>query len=537
MLRVGLQGCVHGDLSRCYGALGASEVDCVVWSGDVQCLRSEADFSSLACPDKYKALKDFQAYYQLRKAAPVLTVFVGGNHENSNLLNALPYGGWVAPNIYYMGRSGCVSIRKGAASGRDGAQSCGGETLLRLAGLSGIFDGRDYNRGYFEKEPFDWNTVRSVYHVREHDLVKLSMLSQADLVLTHDWPADLVTRPEDRSRLLQRKPFFQKDLDAHRLGNPHLHRLLALQPAVWAAAHLHVNFSCPYGNSQFISHDKPKKLVATSIWNTTEGLVSTPNGPLKVRPLGLSSRPQRYVGSGHADPGYAGPEYAGQGHMNQPATNSQSGINRRHEIPPWYHQKDDNQNDRDKKRQRTTRPSYNVNDTRINDTRINDALPNNQCAILIDLEWFVIQRRTVPITHMHRSPAPALDPDSLASPVTRYELEPIINAISTKIRPCWTINDIFNPSENMVPLASLRSFTIPYPQFDHTRPHEQTAWWLSIFMVDVATPTVSSSGIESPVEKLPQIKRSPPSFLEPVSCSGLRNPLLDEEESLSLDEQ
>jgi len=32
-----------------------------------------------------------------------LTIFIGGNHEASNYLQELPYGGWVAPNIYYLG--------------------------------------------------------------------------------------------------------------------------------------------------------------------------------------------------------------------------------------------------------------------------------------------------------------------------------------------------------------------------------------------------------------------------------------------------
>jgi len=32
-----------------------------------------------------------------------LTIFIGGNHEASNYLQELPYGGWVAHNIYYLG--------------------------------------------------------------------------------------------------------------------------------------------------------------------------------------------------------------------------------------------------------------------------------------------------------------------------------------------------------------------------------------------------------------------------------------------------
>lgn len=43
-------------------------------------------------------------YYSGEKKAPVLTIFIGGNHEASNHLQELPYGGWVAPNIYYLGK-------------------------------------------------------------------------------------------------------------------------------------------------------------------------------------------------------------------------------------------------------------------------------------------------------------------------------------------------------------------------------------------------------------------------------------------------
>lgn len=48
-------------------------------------------------------------YYSGEKKAPVLTVFIGGNHEASNHLQELPYGGWVAPNIYYLGM--CLWVR------------------------------------------------------------------------------------------------------------------------------------------------------------------------------------------------------------------------------------------------------------------------------------------------------------------------------------------------------------------------------------------------------------------------------------------
>ena len=43
-------------------------------------------------------------YYSEELTAPILTIFVGGNHEASNYMQELPYGGWVAPNIWYMGK-------------------------------------------------------------------------------------------------------------------------------------------------------------------------------------------------------------------------------------------------------------------------------------------------------------------------------------------------------------------------------------------------------------------------------------------------
>ena len=52
---------------------------------------------------------------------------VGGNHEASNYLAELPFGGWVAPNIYFLGNAGIVNF--------------GG---VRIGGLTGIYNQRHY---------------------------------------------------------------------------------------------------------------------------------------------------------------------------------------------------------------------------------------------------------------------------------------------------------------------------------------------------------------------------------------------------------
>ena len=76
----------------------------------------------MACPDKYKSMCSFYKYYSGEAIAPVLTIFIGGNHEATNYLQELAYGGWVAPNIYYMGYAGVLEVNG-----------------VRIGGLSGIF--------------------------------------------------------------------------------------------------------------------------------------------------------------------------------------------------------------------------------------------------------------------------------------------------------------------------------------------------------------------------------------------------------------
>lgn len=86
---------------------------------------------------------------------------VGGNHEAANHLWELYYGGWAAPNIYFLGFAGAVKF--------------GG---LRIAGLSGIYKQQDYLRGHHERAPLDERTMRSMYHVRDFEVYRLMQVSQ-----------------------------------------------------------------------------------------------------------------------------------------------------------------------------------------------------------------------------------------------------------------------------------------------------------------------------------------------------------------------
>ena len=113
-----------------YQIVKQTKVDLVLLCGDFQALRSEYDFESLAVPQKYRSLGTFHEYYSGKRIAPVLTLVIGGNHEASNYMWELFHGGWLAPNIYYMGTAGSVRVNG-----------------LRIVGASGIYKDHDYNKG------------------------------------------------------------------------------------------------------------------------------------------------------------------------------------------------------------------------------------------------------------------------------------------------------------------------------------------------------------------------------------------------------
>jgi len=231
-MHVLVAGCIHGKLSLLYETVEYYErnnsvsVDLVLCCGDFQAVRNWQDLSCVCCPPKYRELNDFYRYYRGDCIAPKLTVFVGGNHEASNYLQELPLGGWVAPNIYYMGVAGVIKVGN-----------------LRIGGISGIFKEQDFHKEHFEKPPYTDSLLHSIYHVREVDIYRLSLLHQKlDIFLSHDWPEGIVEYG-NKELLLKRKPFFRKDLEQGRLGNLVTKQLLfLLQPKYWFSAHMHCYF-------------------------------------------------------------------------------------------------------------------------------------------------------------------------------------------------------------------------------------------------------------------------------------------------------
>ncbi|GMM32534.1 RNA lariat debranching enzyme [Martiniozyma asiatica (nom. inval.)] len=256
-MRIAIEGCCHGSLDAIYARLEQippfEKPELLIICGDFQSIRDKNDLKFMSVPDKYKQLGDFHRYYSGESVAPILTLFIGGNHEASNYLEEVKFGGFVASNIYYLGRSGVVWYKG-----------------LRICGLSGIYNSNDWaklppdNFQFLNSsdsssmnvnnnlKPFDdsgnlfindW-AVRKSYHTRKDDFIKLNLVSPDNkmVFVSHDWPEGIYNYG-NVNQLTKFKPHFKKDIYRHELGNPWSMQLMRnLKPNWWFSAHLHCKF-------------------------------------------------------------------------------------------------------------------------------------------------------------------------------------------------------------------------------------------------------------------------------------------------------
>lgn len=223
---------------------GWPDVDLLIIGGDFQAVRNANDLTVMSCPVKYREIGDFHEYYSGKRSAPFLTLFVGGNHEATSYLRELYYGGWVAPNIYYMGAANVVRLGP-----------------LRIAGMSGIWKGMDYNKTHYERLPYNQGDIKTAYHVREIDVRKLLQIrTQVDIGISHDWPRG-VENHGNEAALWRMKPDFQQESRDGTLGNPAATYVMdRLRPPYWFAAHLH----CKYAAIKTYQEDMTSKAEAVT---------------------------------------------------------------------------------------------------------------------------------------------------------------------------------------------------------------------------------------------------------------------------------
>ncbi|OAF67323.1 Lariat debranching enzyme [Intoshia linei] len=251
-------GCTHGELDVIYNEIQEYEqkenlkMDFLLCCGDFQAVRNPSDLQYMAVLKKYAIMHDFHKYYSGKKVAPILTIVIGGNHEASNYMQELPYGGWLAPKIYYMGYCNVINI--------------GG---LRISGLSGIYKRYNYPKHHYECVPYGmnkdvnhfkkFNNVISVYHTRKEDELKLCCVKNlVDIFMSHDWPID-ITNFGNSKNLIRNKKHLESDIINGQLGSlPAQCVINQMKPKFAFAAHLHVNFKAEI----FVNNESVTKFFA-----------------------------------------------------------------------------------------------------------------------------------------------------------------------------------------------------------------------------------------------------------------------------------
>ncbi|PGH10705.1 hypothetical protein AJ79_05296 [Helicocarpus griseus UAMH5409] len=269
-LKIAVEGCGHGSLDEIYKAVEAS-CDSRGWTmADIDflliCVRNSLDLNCMSVPRKYRKLGDFHAYYSGEKRAPILTIVIGGNHEASNYFFELYHGGWLAPNIYYMGAANV--LRYGP---------------FRIAGLSGIFNRSDYHRPHHERLPYDRNDIRSIYHVRDYDVMKLLKIRQpVDIGVSHDWPRRVEWFGDYKKLFGERRHFFESAKENNLGSEPAEQLLNHLRPTYWFSGHMHVKYSATvkHASAAPVSKSNPSTSLSPGITNdTTQFLALDKPGP------------------------------------------------------------------------------------------------------------------------------------------------------------------------------------------------------------------------------------------------------------------
>lgn len=133
----------------------------------------------------------------------------------------------MASNIYYMGVANVVRLGP-----------------VRIAGMSGIWKGYNFNKTHHERLPYNQDDIKSIYHVREPDVRKLLQIrTQVDIGISHDWPR-AVEKYGDERDLFRMKPDFEQESKNGTLGNLAATYVMdRLRPPYWFAAHMHCRFA------------------------------------------------------------------------------------------------------------------------------------------------------------------------------------------------------------------------------------------------------------------------------------------------------
>ena len=261
ILNVVIVGCIHGNLKKMnedielYSKKNKISIDLVLCTGDFKTIRNESDLNYFIYKDRNKEKGDFYLYYNKILTAPYLTIFIGGNHESSNLLEQNFYGGFLCKNIFYLGNAGIINYNG-----------------IRIGGISGIFKNSrgDYFKGHWESNLNDIKDTNdfkknnlSIYHTREFEYCKFSYVNGIlDFFMSHDWPTNVVNE-NDFEKLINSHPenkFLRKDLYNHCLGSfPNEFILKYLKIKNYICGHMHIFYENKINDTNIYCLDQCKE--------------------------------------------------------------------------------------------------------------------------------------------------------------------------------------------------------------------------------------------------------------------------------------
>ena len=243
-MRILCVGCLHAEwdllVDKVEAILASGEtLDLVLVAGDAETFRTEEDLKSFHAPEKYRVMGSFHKLYRGERRMPVPTIVIGGNHEANDMLHVMPFGGWIAENIFYAGRASCLVV---------------GNVSIALE--SGIHGKDDYFRRVDESYPIrEERDQVSATHLRAFSDLQLLGLNKADIVVTHDWPSGMAVQAE--SFLRKCAPHLIQSDRAGTFGLPAGMRIMErLQPSYWFAAHHHRYVKWQVGETWFIAVPK-----------------------------------------------------------------------------------------------------------------------------------------------------------------------------------------------------------------------------------------------------------------------------------------
>ncbi len=130
---------------------------------------------------KHGEAGDFANWLTERRAAPRPTVFIKGNHEDFDWLEAQPRNE-ILPGLFYLPNGQTLDLTDGAGG------------TLRVGGVGGCYGPSDYATPSRELKGYERR------HYTSDEVERLTALDRVDIVLTHDAPAGISFPRHNRGR-------------------------------------------------------------------------------------------------------------------------------------------------------------------------------------------------------------------------------------------------------------------------------------------------------------------------------------------------